>query len=443
MRARFGLLVAAALLVHVGSASADQPRDFRGNCTDAGCHDEYTKRPVVHGPVAQGACDGCHEPEEGETHKFSFPEEGADLCAECHDSHEGKVTHAPAADGQCDACHDPHGSKTKGLLLADTQSELCVGCHDEILEDMTFLHGPVAAGACTACHDPHASSYAKLLSAEGRALCVRCHTSIAERTSNKKYIHSPVKEGCVACHNPHGAKNKMMLAATMPDMCVDCHDDIGELIEDATVQHSPMKDAKSCARCHDPHGSDIEHVLVRQPMDICLSCHDREYETNTGKIGNIASELREKTVHHGPIDQKDCAGCHAVHGGENRRLLMGAFPDGFYVSFESEKFELCFECHDAELVEEDTTDDATNFRNGDRNLHYVHVNRQVKGRTCRACHQMHASSLPKLIAEEVPFGAWKIPIQFEQTGTGGGCQPGCHRPYRYDREKPVQNLSKS
>ena len=71
MTVRFGSMVAAVVLVYV-SASADQPRDYGGNCTDAGCHAEYTKRPVVHGPVSQGACDSCHEPKERETHKFPF-----------------------------------------------------------------------------------------------------------------------------------------------------------------------------------------------------------------------------------------------------------------------------------------------------------------------------------------------------------------------------------
>jgi hypothetical protein len=40
----------------------------------------------------------------------------------------------------------------------------------------------------------------------------------------------------------------------------------------------------------------------------------------------------------------------------------------------------------------------------------------------------------------VPFGGWRIPINYQATETGGGCQPGCHRAYRYDRDTPAVNL---
>jgi predicted CXXCH cytochrome family protein len=80
----------------------------------------------------------------------------------------------------------------------------------------------------------------------------------------------------------------------------------------------------------------------------------------------------------------------------------------------------------------------TEFRNGNRNLHFVHVADTRKGRTCRTCHESHASTGKKLISEEgMPFGDWKVQIRFSQTATGGSCAPGCHRPFNYDREEPV------
>ena len=80
----------------------------------------------------------------------------------------------------------------------------------------------------------------------------------------------------------------------------------------------------------------------------------------------------------------------------------------------------------------------TGFRNGDANLHYLHVNRE-KGRSCRACHDEHASDQPKHIRESVPFGRWVMRTQYTKTDTGGGCMTGCHTPYKYDRESPVSN----
>ena len=44
----------------------------------------------------------------------------------------------------------------------------------------------------------------------------------------------------------------------------------------------------------------------------------------------------------------------------------------------------------------------TGFRDGDVNLHYLHVNREEKGRTCRTCHEMHGSDLPNHMASGVP-----------------------------------------
>ena len=60
-----------------------------------------------------------------------------------------------------------------------------------------------------------------------------------------------------------------------------------------------------------------------------------------------------------------------------------------------------------------------------------------KGRTCRVCHEPHASDGEKLISKEgTQFGDWKIPMNFKITSTGGSCAPGCHRSFKYDRDKP-------
>jgi len=47
------------------------------------------------------------------------------------------------------------------------------------------------------------------------------------------------------------------------------------------------------------------------------------------------------------------------------------------------------------VVTEPETRTLTNFRDGARNLHFLHVNKAVRGRTCRACHEVHASKQPR------------------------------------------------
>ncbi len=281
-----------------------------------------------------------------------------------------------------------------------------------------------------------------MLFSRGPDLCVQCHESMRTRLTQKAHVHPPVKEECTTCHDPHGAGNNMMLKASPPGLCVECHDAIEEVMEDSAVTHDALTTGKSCSGCHQPHASDVEHILLIQPMDLCLSCHDKPLKSGDGQVLNIAQLLLDNPNHHGPIVQKNCTGCHNVHGGESFRMLVEEFPAGFYAPFDKDSYALCFSCHEPDLVLDEKTDTLTNFRNGEENLHFRHVNRKVKGRTCKACHNVHASRQEKLITETVPFGEWHLPLNYQQTSTGGSCQPGCHRKYRYDREKPVVNVPK-
>ncbi len=440
MRVAAGLLGAMAVMAVPMTASAQGPPKYAGSCIDAACHGEFGQRAVVHDPVGEGSCDLCHEETDAKTHGFKLTSDLAELCMECHDEFEGKVRHAPAAEGECTVCHDPHGSAAPKLLNQAKEADVCVDCHDDVTENLAFLHGPVAAGACMVCHDAHASDHPALLFAPDREVCVKCHDAIATRISTREHQHDPATEDCASCHHPHGAANKMILRDLPPKLCLECHDSIAEVLEEATVGHDAVTAGKSCTSCHDPHAAIAAQLLVDEPMALCMSCHDREVTSGEATIAGLGKLLAENPNHHGPIRDKSCTGCHEVHGGENFRLLTEAYPPGFYAPFEEERYALCFGCHEADAVYEASTDTLTNFRNGKQNLHYVHVHRTPKGRTCRACHETHASNRPRHMAESVPFGEWRIPIKFSQTPTGGSCSPGCHRPYRYDRDAAVANL---
>jgi len=142
---------------------------------------------------------------------------------------------------------------------------------------------------------------------------------------------------------------------------------------------------------------------------------------------------------HGPLRDGDCSGCHLSHGSSEAHLLAKPYSPAFYQPFAIEKYDLCFTCHDRELVLRERTDTLTGFRNGPVNLHFVHVNRDEKGRNCRACHSTHTSARPVHMRESVPYGQWDLPIGFEQTKAGGACSSACHERFGYDREKPVDN----
>jgi hypothetical protein len=118
-------------------------------------------------------------------------------------------------------------------------------------------------------------------------------------------------------------------------------------------------------------------------------------------------------------------------------LLTAPFPPATYARFDLAEYGLCFDaCHSPQMVTTRTTDSLTNFRDGDVNLHFVHVNRDEKGRTCRTCHAVHGSNLPNHMAAEVPFerSGWQMPIGFEKQADGGSCSPGCHAPKTYRRQ---------
>ncbi len=61
-----------------------------------------------------------------------------------------------------------------------------------------------------------------------------------------------------------------------------------------------------------------------------------------------------------------------------------------------------------------------------------------KGRSCKACHEMHAGPQANHIREKVPFGSagWMLPIEYTKYKDGGKCVVGCHAPKTYKRTAP-------
>ncbi len=421
---------------------SDKPKD---TCITDKCHDTMGKDKFVHGPVAAGECTVCHgesqkHKDSPKKNKFGVIPDMARKCYSCHEKFpQRKFTHTPVDNGECTSCHNPHGSANK-FQLTEQGGKLCFLCHDEALAGKEFVHGPVAVGGCVACHDPHTADFAKNLKVEGPDLCYMCHTDKAEAIHSAEFIHKPVSEKCTSCHNPHSAAKQFMLESQSPTLCFNCHDDKKKQIESAFVKHGALEVGKSCLNCHDAHMSNIAKNLSMEPMDLCMSCHDREYKREDGtSIMNMKTWLTANTDYHGPIRQKDCSGCHNPHGSESFRILRHPYPPTFYMPFAVENYSLCFSCHEKTIVLNLETTKLTNFRNGNENLHFRHVNKPIKGRTCRACHETHASNHPKHIRDAVPFGAWELPVNYRKNENGGSCTPGCHKLKGYDRVKKVIN----
>jgi predicted CXXCH cytochrome family protein len=296
------------------------------------------------------------------------------------------------------------------------------------------MHPPVAAGDCSGCHDNHQSDFQNRLVADGNALCFTCHPDKEEGLRIKKVVHPPVKRSCTQCHNPHGSPNKAMLSSAVPSLCANCHPTETSLTEKAIVKHGPMLDAKTCMNCHDPHYSDNARLLPSPQKELCLRCHDKSVETERGTIINMKKWLETNKNGHGPVRENNCVACHNPHGSDYWRILTRYYPADFYTSYSDGKYALCFACHDKTAFQQITTETATNFRNGTKNLHFVHVNKATKGRTCRSCHEVHADTgVQKHLRERVGFSYWSMPLNFSPNKNGGSCAPGCHGEKSYSR----------
>jgi len=396
------------------------------SCVTAACHVTLLAPKDVHPPT--DSCDSCHEPmatphpQKGKT-TFKLTQEVPELCTACHDAFGGKSdVHPPVKEGACTTCHDPHAA-SEPKLLAQPQKDLCTACHDD-KASFPHAHGPVSAGNCTACHDPHESDIKSLLRKKDDDLCVGCHVDMPELLK-KSDVHPALQSGCVSCHDAHGSAHPKLLADDGPAICFACHDAIGEKVDKSPVVHAALKSEKGCASCHSPHASDNPKLLVSPEKDTCLACHKTV-------IGASMTTL------HGPIKDGKCTPCHDPHGSSSPKLLVAGFPSGPYVPYTDTEYALCFSCHKRDLVQYPDTSFSTGFRDGERNLHYVHVNNTRKGRSCTLCHSLHGGSQPKLMAVSVPFGTWSLPLKFVKTETGGSCSPGCHETKSYDRKTPVK-----
>jgi predicted CXXCH cytochrome family protein len=396
---------------------------------------------VLHGPVNVNACDACHTLTNASKHTFAMSRDKTATCTFCHKIKIAgePVVHKPVLTGDCSPCHNPHGGANKKLLRGQTMVELCLKCHKDVAANKKAVHGPVAAGACGSCHLPHTSPLPKLLAAKGRDLCLGCHTEMKKQMASAKFTHKAVQGDCSQCHDPHASDFVMQTRKPPLELCTTaCHQKVRAAALEAPQRHSIVTKGQACLNCHTAHGGELANLMKNTPVKACMTCHDKKIELGQGHVVAAVPEVLDPLkIKHGPVRQGNCGGCHAVHGGQYTRLLTAPYPETFYEPFRLETYGLCFTCHNKELCLRKESTTVTAFRNGSRNLHYVHVNKGKQGRTCRACHSTHASTNPVHVRESVPYGNWQLPVNYTATATGGRCASGCHRELAYDRNNPV------
>ncbi|MEW6365857.1 MAG: cytochrome c3 family protein [Acidobacteriota bacterium] len=300
-------------------------------------------------------------------------------------------------------------------------------------------HAPYETGDCGLCHkqsDPRASGALARPVAE---LCLGCHEDFKQVLS-RRFAHAAAEDSCVNCHNPHNSKQPKLLLADPKGLCLGCHDSIKDLALRSKVVHGALSTGGKCAGCHDPHGSEIEHLLLRLPFDLCVKCHAQDglLDTQGKALTNMRKLLDENSVWHGPVSNKDCTSCHDPHAGSLFRMLAAEYPPEFYAPYDPKLYALCFTCHNEQMLATPETTTLTQFRDGAQNLHYLHVRRSERGRTCRACHEVHASKQPHQIRDGVPYGSggWILKTNYRETPEGGVCEKTCHATKTYVNTAP-------
>lgn len=403
-------------------------------CATAECHGDMKSAPHIHGPVATNNCLACHSADIG-GHRYPLKANASDTCKFCH-TVTGTMQHQhKALDKGCITCHQPHVANVKYLLRQDSEADLCKTCHK--IEVQEYQHEPFGKGDCSACHMPHQSNLKFLLKgADGSSQCARCHEATVRAAADVKFPHKPATENCVNCHSPHSSNAKHQLKAAASALCSNCHPQVMAQVKKASFKHDPVVTGSECANCHNPHGSNNRPMLTDRQDKLCLKCHADAVVTRDGRqIPGMAVELTKSKFLHGPIRAGECSPCHDAHASDHKLLLRSEFPRAFYTPFSVDQYQLCFSCHTKDLVLTEETEHLTAFREGTKNMHFLHVNRDPKGRSCKSCHAIHGSNQPNHIAQKVQFDGsdWAMEINYAPTATGGSCQPGCHSKRDYDR----------
>lgn len=416
------------------SSAAERPTTvitFAQGCFDSGCHASMASAPIMHAPTALSACDQCHAPDSG-GHRYPLIRTGAQLCTSCHDQATHWGSHAGTKENSCLECHNPHASTTQALLRADSTQASCNTCHQSSHERLK--HAPFEAGACNACHNVHADLSMPASGSDEQ--CASCHAPIVAEASHASHGHRSLSGGCIACHDPHAAANPKLLPASTRESCGSCHKQAADSTTNASLSHNRVLKDASCVKCHAVHGSNNTAMLRHSQNTVCLECHATPIVALSGRtIESIANLAGGGHDPHAAITQGECSACHSMHGASHAaavKLVNQQVPLG---GFDLANYALCFSCHDTALTKSWA---ATQFRDGQMNLHELHLTRGGdldRSRACSACHALHESQQPRLIATSVNFegSGWKMPMKFTLTQEGGTCGSSCHEPMTYSR----------
>jgi len=308
----------------------------------------------------------------------------------------------------------------------------------EKAEDVKWNHAPYNVGKCSLCHESDDEEKPGPMRASVNTICLKCHVIERAYLKVRKVVHEPVQKDCGYCHNAHNSKYRHLIYRPMVELCTKCHVDQKKAISSRT-QHEPVTAQKKCDNCHDSHATNFKDLLTANEADLCVSCHGGKGKPVKDEKGRVLTNIKlvqQRKVKHEPFANGYCSDCHDAHGSPYVRLLRASHPRNFYSVYKDENYGLCYGCHEKKRITAQKTTTLTGFRDGEKNLHYVHVVKPDRGRSCRSCHDDHAADNPHLIRSSVPYGNvdWELPLTYTELSTGGKCAKTCHDIQSYDNK---------
>jgi predicted CXXCH cytochrome family protein len=311
-------------------------------------------------------------------------------------------------------------------------------CHPVPVSGTIPRHIPYLEGRCTVCHLDHSAAQPLLLKEKGPAMCLQCHAETEMMDSSTELVHPPVQEVCTDCHAPHESRVRNLLREVSDlHACAECHADFLEASRQMPFRHRFFDPETECGSCHYAHRSMDGKYLRENLTESCLTCHDLPIQVEGRVLENLARELREAPYVHEAMKEKSCAVCHTPHGARQSSLLRTGYPAGKYEAYDPQQYALCWQCHDSALVEDVKGVGVTQFRNGETNLHRVHVADLRQGRACHICHAPHAAENRHLLRTQIRFKNWVAPLEMHVSADGGSCRTPCHQERAYHRGIPA------
>ncbi len=286
----------------------------------------------LHAPFERRQCTQCH------VRETSFTGETAwGTCRTCHADYyklaANEWMHGPVAAGMCNFCHQAHKAQYPHLLKRP-ERELCFSCHEEKPTLAAPYHQGIRQWACAKCHDPHLAGNTLLIVDAGtyqrrrrsmpfvgmahtewtRAQCQNCHQS--ERSFG---LIGDVEGKCVSCHGgpavattaPASRPVATRPAAPAPSGGERAIEPLVPKPGSPRIQpppglklHKPVAEGK-CTACHTAHKSPLPSLVRPQAQKLCDGCHP-------------LNKLSEK---HPKLSAAECLTCHKGHYSQRPHLL--------------------------------------------------------------------------------------------------------------------------